>query len=234
MKRRSMSMKTEMRKRQLRHFPILLVTAIASALAGAPVARAAAPLPSPRTILIFGDSLTAGYGLENPDDAYPAVLQRRIDAAQLPWRVVNAGLSGETTAGGLRRIDWLLQNPIDLFILALGGNDGLRGVDPDETRHNLEGILEKVHRRYPRAPLVVAAMQMPPNLGLGYTRRFRAVFPLAAKAHHAALIPFLLEGVADAPELNQDDLIHPNAEGQRHVADNVWRVLEPLLQASSR
>jgi acyl-CoA thioesterase-1 len=183
-----------------------------------------------RTIIFFGDSLTAGYGLENPTgEAYPAVIQRKIDADHLAWRVVNAGLSGETSAGGLRRVDWILRQPVDIFFLALGGNDGLRGIDPAVTQRNLDGIIERVRTRYPAAMIIVAGMQMPPGMGEDYTREFRAVFPAVAQKEHVLRLPFLLEGVAGRPDLNQSDGIHPTAAGHRLVADNVWKVLHPLL-----
>ena len=185
---------------------------------------------APKTILIFGDSLTAGLGLDDPaTQAYPALLQKNIVAAGLPYRVINGGLSGETTAAGLRRIDWMLRERVDVFVLALGGNDGLRGILPPVTRANLAGILEKVRAKYPDAKLVVAGMQMPPNLGPDYLAAYRAVFPEVAKATGATLIPFLLDGVGGVPELNQHDGIHPTAKGHEQVAETVWRVLRPLL-----
>ncbi|MBL9186800.1 MAG: arylesterase [Opitutaceae bacterium] len=184
----------------------------------------------PRTIVFFGDSLTAGYGLEDPSSqGYPAIIQRKIDAAGLAWRAVNAGLSGETSAGGLRRIDWILRQPIDVFVLALGGNDGLRGVDPAVTRGNLEKILERVRAKYPRAQLVVAGMQMPAGMGPEFAQAFAEVFPTVAAKHDAALIPFLLEGVGGSAALNQPDRIHPTAAGQRILAENVWAVLRKML-----
>ena len=184
----------------------------------------------PKTILIFGDSLTAGLGLDDPStQAYPALLQKKIDGAGLPYRVINGGLSGETTAAGLRRIDWMLRERVDVFVLALGGNDGLRGILPPVTRENLIGILAKVRVKYAEAKLVVAGMQMPPNLGPEYLAAYRAVFPDAAKATGATLIPFLLEGVGGVPELNQHDGIHPTANGHEKVAETVWRTLRPLL-----
>jgi acyl-CoA thioesterase-1 len=188
------------------------------------------PAVAPKTILIFGDSLTVGLGLEDPStQAYPTLLQKKIDAADLPYCVVNAGLSGETTAAGLRRIDWMLRERVDVFVLALGGNDGLRGILPLVTRDNLAGILAKVRAKYPEAKLVVAGMQMPPNLGPDYLAAYRAVFPEVAKATGATLIPFLLEGVGGVPELNQRDGIHPTAAGHALVAETVWRVVRPLL-----
>ncbi|MCP5531237.1 MAG: arylesterase [Opitutaceae bacterium] len=183
-----------------------------------------------KTIVCLGDSLTAGYGLPNPAaQAYPALIQDKIDAAKLPWRVVNAGISGDTTAGGLRRIDWLLRQPIDILILALGGNDGLRGVDPAVTRENLIGIIERARTRYPNIEIILAGMQMPANLGPDYQTRYREVFPTVATAKDCALIPFLLEGVGGDPNLNQPDMIHPTAAGQQRIAETVWAVLRPKL-----
>lgn len=182
------------------------------------------------TIVFFGDSLTAGYGLENPTaDAYPAAVQRKLDAAGLPWRVVNAGLSGETSAGGLRRVDWILRQRVDIFFVALGGNDGLRGIDPAVTQQNLEQIIAHVRAKHPSAKIVVAGMQMPPGMGDDYTRRFRSIYPAVASRSHATLLPFLLEGVGGRPDLNQSDGIHPTAAGHRLVAETVWKTLHPLL-----
>lgn len=182
-----------------------------------------------KTVVFFGDSLTAGYGLDSPDDAFPAVIQRKIDAAGRPWRVVNAGLSGETTAGGLRRLDWILRQPVDIFVLELGGNDGLRGI-PVETSHaNLQAMIERIRARYPNVVIVLVGMQIPTNLGPDYTRQFAAMYPALAEKNHTLLIPFLLEGVGGVPSLNQADGIHPTAEGHQIVADTVWRTLQPLL-----
>jgi acyl-CoA thioesterase-1 len=184
------------------------------------------------TIVFFGDSLTAGYGLDDPgSQAYPALIQDRIDAAGLPWRVVNAGLSGETTAGGLRRVDWVLRQRVDVFFLALGANDGLRGVSPEVTRANLVSIIARVRSAYPDARIVLAGMLMPPSMGEDYARRFAAVYPSVASETHAVLLPFLLEGVAGRPELNQADGIHPTAPGDAIIAGTVWRTLAPLLSA---
>lgn len=185
------------------------------------------------TIVFFGDSLTAGYGLEDPStQAYPALIQRRLAAAGLPWKVVNAGLSGETSAGGERRVGWILRGPVDIFVLALGGNDGLRGLPPAVTRANLDAIIERVRDRYPGARIVVAGMRMPPTMGEDYTRAFAATFPEVAADEHAVLIPFLLAGVGGDPRLNQADGIHPTAAGQAIVAETVWRALRPLLESS--
>jgi acyl-CoA thioesterase-1 len=184
-----------------------------------------------KTIVFFGDSLTAGLGLDDPmSEAYPALIQKKISAAHLPYRVVNAGLSGETSAGGLRRIDWILRQPIDVFVLALGANDGLRGIEPSVTRANLQGILDKVRAKAPSARLVVAGMMMPLSMGEDYAREFRAVFPEIAEKNHAAFIPFLLENVGGIDRLNQPDRIHPNPAGHAIVAENVWNVLHPLLE----
>ncbi|MDQ7040510.1 MAG: arylesterase, partial [Rhodothermus sp.] len=173
-------------------------------------------------VLVLGNSLAAGYGL-SPEEAFPALLQRKVDSLGWPVRIINAGLSGETSAGGLRRIDWLLRERIDILILELGANDGLRGIDPEVTRRNLQGIIDKVRTRYPDADIILAGMQLPPNLGPDYTAAFRAIYPALARANKAHLIPFLLEGVGGVPELNQPDGIHPTAEGQRIIAENVWR-----------
>jgi acyl-CoA thioesterase-1 len=181
-------------------------------------------------IIFFGDSITAGYGLENPDDAFPGLIAAKIEKAGLPFRVVNAGLSGETSAGGLRRVDWILRQPCDIFVLALGGNDGLRGIDPAEIERNLVGILAKVHAKNPDAALVVAGMQIFPSMGEDYRTAYRAAFPAAAEVSGAVLIPFLLEGVGGVSELNLGDGIHPTAEGHRLVAENVWNVLRPVLE----
>jgi acyl-CoA thioesterase-1 len=183
-----------------------------------------------KNILVLGDSISAGYGLD-PDEAYPALLQKKIDAAGLPYHIVNAGVSGDTTAGGLRRISWLLRQPVDILLLELGGNDGLRGISPDETARNIDGILQKVREKYPAAKIIIAGMQMPEIMGGEYAKKFRATFVDAARKNNTALIPFLLEGVAAKPELNQADRIHPTAEGHKIVAENVWKVLEPILKA---
>ena len=183
----------------------------------------------PRTIVFFGDSLTAGYGLDDPAEAFPALIQQKIDAAGRPWRVVNAGLSGETTAGGLRRLDWIMRQPIGIFVLELGANDGLRGIPPEASRSNLQAMIDRIRTRYPNVNVVLAGMQLPPNLGPEYIRQFATMYPELARKNHATLIPFLLEGVGGEPSLNQADGIHPNVEGHKIVAATVWRVLQPLL-----
>jgi acyl-CoA thioesterase-1 len=180
-------------------------------------------------VLFLGTSLTAGYGLEE-SEAYPALIQFKIDSAGLPYRVINAGVSGETSAGGVRRLDWLLRQPVAVLVLELGANDGLRGQDVGALRTNLQTIIDRTRAAHPDARIVVAGMESPPNMGSAYTNAFRAVFPEVARANDAVLIPFLLDGVAAVPELNQADGIHPTAEGQRVVADVVWRYLEPVLR----
>ncbi|MGD0613984.1 MAG: arylesterase [Verrucomicrobiota bacterium] len=182
-----------------------------------------------KTVVVLGDSLSAGLGVE-PAQAFPALLQAKIDAAGWNCAVVNAGVSGDTSADGLARIDWLLRRRIDVLILALGGNDGLRGLPVSATKTNLQAIIDRTKRQYPQAQFIIAGMQMPPNMGEDYTTAFRGVFPELAATNHAALIPFLLEGVAGRPELNQEDRIHPTAEGHKIVAGNVWKVLKPVLE----
>ena len=188
-----------------------------------------APGAEPKRILVVGDSIAAGYGLDL-EDAFPALLEEKVRRAGLNYVVVNAGLSGDTTAGGLRRIAWLLRQPVDLLLLELGGNDGLRGISPAETEKNLKGIIDKVREKYPSAQIVIAGMQMPENMGAEYTSKFREVFGRVAKEKKAALVPFLLEGVGGKTDLNQADRIHPTAEGHRIIAETVWKVLKPLLE----
>lgn len=182
-----------------------------------------------KNIVFFGNSLTAGYGLASTAEAFPAVIQNKIDSANLPYNVVNAGVSGETTSGGLSRIDWILQQPLDVFVLELGANDGLRGIPVAQTKPNLQGIIDKVRAKYPGAKIVLTGMQVPPNMGQTYATSFAQVFPELAKENNIALVPFLLEGVGGEVELNQEDGIHPTAEGARILAQNVWTVLQPIL-----
>lgn len=182
-----------------------------------------------KIIVFFGNSLTAGYGLDDPSQAFTALIQKRIDSLGLEYKVVNAGVSGETTAGGKSRIDWLLKQPLDIFVLELGGNDGLRGIPVSETRRNLQAILEKVHAKYPQADRVLAGMQIPPNMGQDYTSEFKRIYPDLATENDIPLIPFLLEGVGGEASLNLPDGIHPNADGHRIVAENVWKTLQPIL-----
>lgn len=183
-------------------------------------------------ILFFGNSITAGYQLD-VEDAFPALIQARIDSLGYAYQVVNAGLSGETTAGGLNRIDWVLRTVPDIFVLELGANDGLRGLDLDETKKNLLGIIEKVKAANPEVQIVLAGMQVPPNLGSDYTTKFNRIFPEVARETGALLIPFILEGVAGEADLNLPDGIHPTEEGHEIVAGTVWNALQPLLKKES-
>ncbi len=185
-----------------------------------------------KNIVFLGDSLSAGYGVE-PSQAFPALIADKIRDEKLPYTVENAGVSGDTTAGGLRRIDWLLQKKIDVLVLELGGNDGLRGLPVSAMKSNLQAIIAKVRAKNPDAKIVIAGMQIPPNIGIAYSAEFRRAFEEVAAANHATLIPFLLDRVGGIANLNQDDMIHPTAAGHRIVAETVWRVLEPILRAAS-
>ena len=191
-------------------------------------AKKPATVTKKKTIVFFGNSLTAGYGV-SPSEAFPAIIQKRIDSLGLPYHVINAGVSGETSSGGKTRIDWILREPIDIFILELGANDGLRGTQLSETKKNLQDIIDKVKAKYPDTKLVFAGMEIPPNMGQAYTTEFRNIYTDLAAKNKMTLIPFLLAGVGGEPELNQADGIHPTAEGHLIVAENVWRVLEKLL-----
>jgi acyl-CoA thioesterase-1 len=182
-------------------------------------------------ILFVGTSLTAGLGVF-PEEAYPALVQRKIDAAGLRYRVVNAGVSGETSAGARRRMGWLLRQPVAVLVVETGANDGLRGQPPEATRENIQAMLDEARRQDTPPRLVLAGMEALPNYGEDYRRRFRAIYPQLAKASGATLVPFLLEGVAGDPHLNQPDGIHPTAEGHGRIAENVWKVLRPLLVAA--
>lgn len=185
--------------------------------------------PAPvKVILFFGDSLTAGYGL-SPEEAFPAQVEKSLQKSGRNVRVVNAGLSGETSAGGLTRVDWILRQPVDIFVLELGANDGLRGLPIDQTKSNLQSIIDKVKAKYPSCKIVLAGMMVPPNMGKEYTSSFQNVFRDLAKKNKTALIPFLLENVGGIEKLNQADGIHPNAEGHRIVASNVLKTIMPLL-----
>ena len=180
-------------------------------------------------IVVLGDSITAGFGLD-PDQAYPAVLQRKLDAAGLPFSVVNAGLSGDTTSGGVRRVDWALGAGAEVLIIALGGNDGLRGISPKQTEENLREIIKRARAKAPTISIIIAGMEMPGNMGKEFVEQFRDVFPRVAAETSAALVPFLIEGVGGVPELNQADMIHPTPDGQKRVAENVWKILEKVLR----
>lgn len=181
-----------------------------------------------RSVLVLGDSLAAGHGLER-EEAFPAVLQTMAEKEAFPLKVINAGVSGDTSAGGLRRVDWLLKQKVDFLILALGGNDGLRGLPVETTRTNLQSIIDKAKMKYPDIRVIVAGMRMPPNLGADYAARFEKLFAELAEKNNALLVPFLLEGVGGNVKLNQADRIHPTSEGQRILAGNVWKVLRPAL-----
>ena len=180
-------------------------------------------------VVFLGTSLTAGAGLEDQTDRFTDRLQAMADSAGLPFRMVNAGASGDTSAGGLRRISWLLRAPVDVLVLELGGNDGLRGLSPDSMKSNLQAVIDSTRTHYPEARLLLAGMQAPPNLGLAYASAFSSVFVELARENEGALIPFLLEGVAGVLEMNQADGIHPTPDGHRMVAQTVWRHLHPIL-----
>jgi acyl-CoA thioesterase-1 len=194
----------------------------------APAAPATStPVPAARRIVILGDSLTAGLGLP-ADQAYPALLQTRLDARSAGWQVVNAGVSGDTSAGGLRRLDWSLDGGAAIVVIALGGNDALRGLPAADLARNLDAAVQQAQAAGAR--VILAGMEAPPNTGPEYTRAFRAVYPAIASSRGATLVPFLLDGVAGIETLNQADGIHPNQAGARLVADTVWRVLEPVVR----
>lgn len=182
-----------------------------------------------KTILIFGDSLTAGYGLDDVNDAFPALIQSKIDSLSLNYTVINSGVSGETTAGGKNRINWVLNQKIDVFILELGANDGLRGVPLKETRENLQAIIDAVLEKNKATKIILAGMQLPPNMGQDYITEFKTIFPELAVKNKLHLIPFLLKDVGGITELNQADGIHPTTEGHKILAKNVWDVLEKVI-----
>ena len=181
-----------------------------------------------KTILFFGNSLTAGYGVD-PSEAFPALIQNKIDSLKLNYKVINGGVSGETSSGGNSRVNWILRQPVDVFVLELGGNDGLRGIPLTETRKNLQAIIDKVKAKYPEAKLVLAGMQIPPNMGQQYAMEFKNIYTGLAAKNGITLIPFLLQGVGGEAKLNQQDGIHPTAEGHKIVAENVWNVLKDDL-----
>ena len=182
-----------------------------------------------KRILFLGDSLTDGYGIER-DRSYPGLIAKRIAKQNLNYSVHNAGVSGDTSAGGLRRIDWLLRNKVDILVLALGANDGLRGFNPEATKSNLLAIIAKAKKANPEVKILLAGMLVPPNMGKTYAERFAAVYPEIAQQTNATLHPFLLEGVAANPELNLQDGIHPNEKGYRIIADSLWKTLRPMLK----
>lgn len=195
-----------------------------------PPERTSAPIPAADrpSVVFLGTSLTAGLGLE-PEQAYPALIQQKIDSAGLGYRVVNAGVSGETSAGARRRVEWLLREPVAVLVVETGANDGLRGLSPDSLRANIQAVFDRARAVSPPPKLVLVGMRLPPNYGRTYTQAFEAVFPDLARKNDAALVPFLLQGIGGIARLNQADGIHPTAEGQRVMAETVWRVLGPVL-----
>jgi acyl-CoA thioesterase-1 len=196
-------------------------------VACAGLVRAAEPV---HTLVFFGDSLTFGYGLDDPNaQSYPALIQQKIDREGLPWHVVNAGLSGDTTSDGLRRINWVLRQHADVFVLALGSNDGLRGINPSLTQMNLIAMIDRVRKQSPGTPVILAGTLMPSSLGPDYVNAFDSIYPRVAQLEHVPLIPFLLAGVGGIPTLNQADGIHPNSTGAAIVANTVWKTLAPFL-----
>lgn len=209
------------------------VTAQASGPGEASRSATANPRTSPgdarRTILFVGTSLTAGLGLD-PDSAYPLQIQRMIDSAGMKYDVVNAGVSGETSSDLLGRLDWLMRQPFDVVVIETGANDGLRGISIDAMQRNIQQTIERIRQARPAARIVLVQMEALPNMGKTYTQRFRDAFPQVAKSNHVVLLPFLLDGVAGRSELNQADGVHPNYEGERIVARNIWKGLKPLLQ----
>jgi len=189
---------------------------------------AMAATPPVKTIIFFGNSLTAGYGLD-PNQAFPALIGHRLDSLHLPYKVINAGVSGETTSGGKTRLNWTLRQPADIFVLELGANDGLRGIPVGSTRDNLQSIIDTVRRRYPACKILLAGMRVPPSMGSTYAKAFHDIFPQLAEKNRISLIPFLLDGVGGNPSLNQGDGIHPNYSGEKIVTETVWKALRPLL-----
>jgi len=204
--------------RKISCFAFILIITFCSAIAQG----------SEKVILFFGNSLTAGLGLD-PSQAFPNLVQQKIDSLEENYKIINAGLSGETSAGGFNRIDWVMKQPFDIFILELGANDGLRGLPLESTRENLQGIIDKVWQKYPAVKIVIAGMMVPPNMGEEYTSEFVKIYPELAKKNGVSLIPFLLDGVAGNIDLNLADGIHPNIEGHRIVAETVWETLRKLL-----
>lgn len=218
-----------MRKTMPAFFGIALAACFFStALFGEPPTTAP-PAASKKSVVFLGDSLTAGLGVQKAE-AFPALVGEKIRAADLPFDVENAGLSGDTSAGGLRRIEWLLQRRIDVLVVELGANDGLRGLSLKTMKANLQSIIDKTKAKNPQVKIVLAGMQVPPNLGAEYATGFERVFGELARENNATLIPFLLEGVGGNRDLNQPDLIHPSPAGHRIIAELVWRTLEPILR----
>lgn len=184
-------------------------------------------------VLFFGTSLTAGYGL-SPEQAFPSLIEKLADSANLPIRAINAGLSGETTAGAARRIDWVLRTPADIVVIEAGANDALRGLSPDAARANLQRVIDAVRAKQPKARIVLVQMEAPPNYGAAYTKSFRSVYTDLAKKENIPLVPFLLTGVAGVARLNQADGVHPNVAGERIVAENVWRGIRSIVEQLDR
>jgi acyl-CoA thioesterase-1 len=217
-----------MRMGKVRSQSALVICLVASAAFGQ-TCSAAATRPTEKTIVFLGDSLSAGLGVR-PEQAFPALIEEKIRSAGLPFETINAGVSGDTSAGGLRRIDWLLQRKIDMLVIELGANDGLRGVPSASLKTNLEAIIDKAKAKNPQIKIVLAGMQLPPNLGVEHTADFQKVFADVAKDKGAVLIPFLLAGVGGRRDLNQPDLIHPTAAGHKIIAETVWQSIEPILR----
>ncbi len=205
----------------------MVLSSVSVLSAAAPVTVPAGPPGAGRVVVALGDSLTAGLGVAS-DEAWPALVEARLREEGYSYRVVNAGVSGDTTAGGLRRVDWVLRSDPEVAVVALGANDGLRGLPVDQMRANLAAIVERLTEKGAR--VLLAGMRVPPNYGPDYGRAFAAVYPEVARTRHVPLMPFLLEGVAADPRLNQADGIHPNAAGHRVIADRVWPLLRPLLK----
>jgi acyl-CoA thioesterase I len=193
------------------------------------VAQAKSVKKYDKNIIFFGNSLTAGYGLPVVSSGFVGLIQKRIDSLGLPYKCVNAGLSGETTAGGAARVDWILQQKVDVFVLELGGNDALRGIDPKISIQNLQTILDKVKAKHPKAQIILAGMQAPRNMGTAYTDAFQAIYPKLAEQNKISLIPFILEGVGGIPSLNQGDGIHPNEAGNKIILENLWKNLQKIV-----
>ncbi|MDZ7659334.1 arylesterase [Fodinibius sp.] len=185
---------------------------------------------SQKRILFFGDSITAGYGV-GEENAFPAFIQQKIDSLGWNFKAVNGGSSGETSAGGLSRIDWMLRQPVSVFVLELGGNDGLRGIDLNTTKKNLQNIIDRVEAKYPDARIIITGMQVPPNLGPDYTTKFKEIYPDLAKENNAELIPYFLDELGGNSELMQSDGIHPTEAGHRLLAEKTWKVLKPILKS---
>jgi acyl-CoA thioesterase I len=185
---------------------------------------------STKNIVFFGNSLTAGYGLDNVADGFVSLTQNRMDSLKLPYRCINAGLSGETTAGGSERVTWIIdQQPVDIFILELGGNDALRGINPESSLQNLQNIIDKVKAKHPSVKIILSGMEAPRNMGKSYITAFHDMYPTLAKKNNLPLIPFILDKVGGIKELNQTDGIHPTAEGNKIIVETIWASLKPLL-----